>query len=190
MNDTAFARRLDRLRPLDEADLAQVLVWRNSPAVRCAMFTTRQISEAEHAAWFKRLQHDSSRRTWMFEADETPMGIFNLTSIDTTSGDAQWGFYVRPGAPKGMGTRLGRLALAEAFGPLSLRKLVGEVLAPNAASLALHRKLGFEYNGVRDTPHHNGDTSYEVHLFALTRASWLRSLAAGDHAAVTTGQTL
>lgn len=178
MNDNTFSACRDRLRPIGEADLPRVLEWRNAPEVRAVMYTSREISMTEHKAWFERLAHDSSRRTWIFEADGEPMGVVNLTRIDLASGEAHWGFYVRPGAPKGSGIRLGRLALAEAFGPLALKKLIGEVLASNDASLRFHRKLGFEYERVLKEHHHDEAGAHDVHVFGLTRAAWQRGRAA------------
>ncbi|MEX3935926.1 UDP-4-amino-4,6-dideoxy-N-acetyl-beta-L-altrosamine N-acetyltransferase [Paraburkholderia phymatum] len=172
----------DRLRPLCEADLEQVLMWRNAPEVRAVMYTSREITPAEHAAWFARLQRDPTKRTLIFDADGEPMGVVNFTRIDAASGEAHWGFYVRPGAPKGSGTRLGRLALAEAFGPLSLNRLIGEVLASNEASLRFHRKLGSEREHILRAHHRDGDTVQDVHEFSLTRASWLRARAADERA--------
>ncbi|MGN6648892.1 UDP-4-amino-4,6-dideoxy-N-acetyl-beta-L-altrosamine N-acetyltransferase [Trinickia sp.] len=178
MSDNAFGAWRDRLRPISEADLARVLEWRNSPEVRVVMYTSREISMTEHKAWFERMAHDNSRRTWIFEADGEPMGVVNLTHIDMTTGEAHWGFYVRPGAPKGSGFRLGRLALAEVFGQLALNRLSGEVLASNEASLRFHRKLGFEHVRVLKEHHRDESGAHDVHVFGLTRAAWERSRAA------------
>lgn len=178
MSESTFDACRDRLRPIGEADLAQILEWRNSPDVRVFMYTGHEISLSEHKAWFERIAHDRSRRSWIFEADGEPMGVVNLTRIDMTSREAHWGFYVRPGAPKGSGLRLGRLALAEAFGHLALNRLIGEVLASNDASLHFHRKLGFEHECILEAYHHDGDAAHDVHVFSLTRAAWLRDCAA------------
>ena len=179
----------DRLLPLCEADLAMVLAWRNVPEVRAVMYTSREIAWDEHVAWFERLQHDPSKRTWIFEADGEPAGIVNLTRIDTASGDAHWGFYMRPGAAKGSGTRLARLALAQAFGPLALNRLIGEVLASNDASRRFHLKLGFEHQRTLNAHHRDGDTVHDVHVFCLTRAAWPQHRSAGERALAFPGET-
>jgi UDP-4-amino-4,6-dideoxy-N-acetyl-beta-L-altrosamine N-acetyltransferase len=179
----------DRLRPLCEEDLEPVLAWRNAPEVRAVMYTSREILPAEHAAWFERLQRDPTKRTYVFEADGVPMGIVNFTRMDAVGGDAHWGFYVRPGAPKGYGTRLGRLALAQAFGPLSLNKLIGEVLASNDASHRFHLKLGFEREHNLHAHHRDGDVVHDVHIFSLTRASWLRGATVGECARPAAGES-
>jgi UDP-4-amino-4,6-dideoxy-N-acetyl-beta-L-altrosamine N-acetyltransferase len=170
----------DRLRPLADADLAEVLEWRNAPSVRAMMYTRHAISPTEHLAWFARLQQDPTRRAWVFEANGVPTGIVNFTRIDQAAAHAHWGFYVRPDAPRGSGTRLGRLALAQAFGPLALRKLYGEVLAWNPASLAFHLKLGFTQENVLRAHHRDGEQLHDVHVFGLSRETWSR-----EHSAAT-----
>lgn len=189
MNATAHIAPPDRLRPLDKTDLTQVLEWRNSPEVRAFMYTSREISRDEHASWFELLQRDRSRHTWIFEAAGVPTGVVNLTRIDEAVREAHWGFYVRPGAPKGSGTRLGQLALAEAFGPLSLNRVIGEVLASNDASLRFHRKLGFEHQRILHAHHTDGETAHDVHVFSLRREVWLRGRAADERLQASTGET-
>lgn len=188
MNATTHAAPPDRLRPIDKTDLAQVLEWRNSPEVRAFMYTSREISRDEHAVWFKLMQRDPTRHTWIFEAAGVPTGVVNLTGIDATVREAHWGFYVRPGAPKGSGTRLGQLALAEAFGPLSLNRLIGEVLASNDASLRFHRKLGFEHERIIYGHHTDGEIVHDVHVFSLRRQAWLRGCAASERTQASTGE--
>ncbi|PTB18082.1 UDP-4-amino-4,6-dideoxy-N-acetyl-beta-L-altrosamine N-acetyltransferase [Trinickia symbiotica] len=179
----------DSLRLLREADLEQVLAWRNTPEVRAVMYTSREIDWAEHAAWFERLQRDRSRCTCVFMADGEPMGVVNFTHIDTMIGEAHWGFYVRPGAPKGIGIRLGRVALAHAFELLKLNRLIGEVLASNEASLRFHRKLGFELEQILGAHHRDGNTAQDVHVFSLARAAWRRDRATDKRAPAFLGET-
>ena len=42
------------LRPIKDSELELMLSWRNAPAVRENMYTTHEISLAEHAAWWER----------------------------------------------------------------------------------------------------------------------------------------
>lgn len=43
------------LRPATDADMLTVLRWRNHPEVRQVMFTTHEIAEAEHRAWWQEI---------------------------------------------------------------------------------------------------------------------------------------
>lgn len=159
-----------RLRPLCGDDLDWVLQWRNAPSVRRFMLTRHEIQPEEHRRWFERLQGDATA-CWMVaeEADGRPVAVTGFSRM--TLGTADWGFYARPGAPPGTGTRLGQASLAWAFGPLGLRQLRGEVLADNVASLRLFRRLGFVERGVlREVQ--IGGTAVGVHGFEIDAAAW------------------
>jgi RimJ/RimL family protein N-acetyltransferase len=85
---------------------------------------------------------------------------------------ADWGFYRAPEAPNGSGLRMGRAALDWAFETLSLHKLCGQVIADNPRSLAFHRKLGFQLEGVLREQYHDGTHYFDVHCFGLLRHEW------------------
>lgn len=166
----------DTLHPLTEADLPQVRAWRNHPDVRRHLFSTHTIAEGEHRAWFARQQVDATRRLWLFQRDGAPMGFVQLSGV-APGGIAEWGFYAAPDAPRGTGSALGRAALARAFGDEALHKVCGQVLVDNAASLALHGRLGFTEEGVLRQQHRSGATYHDIHCFGLLRADWLRTEA-------------
>lgn len=166
----------DTLHPLTEADLPLVRAWRNHPDVRRHMFSTHEISENEHRAWFARQQADATRRLWLFRRVGQPLGFVHFSGVEP-GGIAEWGFYAAPGAPRGTGSALGRAALARAFGDEALHKVCGHVLAANTASLAFHRRLGFSEEGVLRQQQRSGDTYHDVHCFGLLRADWPHPLA-------------
>jgi UDP-4-amino-4,6-dideoxy-N-acetyl-beta-L-altrosamine N-acetyltransferase len=151
------------IRPLEPEDLATILAWRNDPATRAAMFTRHAITPQEHGAWFACAPRD--RHLLLYEEGGVPRGFAHLTGARV----AEWGFYAAPGAPKGTGTRLGRAALAHAFGPLGLHKVTGEVIEGNAPSLTLHRKMGFTHEGTRRAQHWDGAAWRDVALFGLIK---------------------
>lgn len=70
-----------------------------------------------------------------------------FTELDPAQGTAFWGFYAKPGATPGTGTRVLYQALELAFSELRLNKLSAEVLATNAVSVNLHKKVGFTQEG-------------------------------------------
>ncbi|MFE7772591.1 GNAT family N-acetyltransferase [Streptomyces sp. NPDC057445] len=58
----------------------------------------------------------------------------------------------------GLGAELAAAVVAHGFGTLGLSEVHATVAAPNTASLALLRKLGFEH--VRDIEEHDGSTTH------------------------------
>lgn len=167
-----MAEQQTRLRPLDEADLDTVRMWRNHPEVRSYMYTGHVIGEAEHRAWFERIRRDDSRHTLIFELEEQPVGFVQFTVVDTRAGRAEWGFYLAPTAPRGSGFRLGESALSYAFEKLTLHKICGEALAFNERSIRLHERLGFTREAILRDHHFDGEKYHDVIGFGLLAAEW------------------
>ena len=57
------------LRPATDADLEQMLTWRNQQANREASNNQHVISLDEHRAWWARASQDPTRRDLVFEHD-------------------------------------------------------------------------------------------------------------------------
>ena len=136
------------LREILDAELELMLSWRNHPAVRNNMYSQQEISREEHLAWWMRTKPDPSRKYFMYESKGQPLGIVGLVDIDQHHRHSSWAFYASPDAPRGTGSRMEYLALEFAFGVLELNKLYCEVLSFNAAVINLHKKFGFEQEGV------------------------------------------
>ncbi len=153
-----------RVREVRAEDLPMLLSWRNDPAISEHMHTRHRITEAEHRAWFERCRADPRRTLLLVERDGQAFGFVQFTRGDAAD-EAEWGFYIAPGSPRGSGTLLGRVALRHAFERLRLGRVRGEALQGNAASIALHRRLGF-------APLQDATPAGEVVRFELSAARW------------------
>lgn len=137
-----------KLRPMTEADLGQVLEWRNSEHIRRAMYTDHVIAWDEHREWFKRVSTTKTSQHYVFEFAGRPLGVVNVTQLDRTNNKCVWGFYIGVAdAPRGSGSAMGWLALEHIVEKLGFHKVVGEALADNEESIKYHRRLGFEEEG-------------------------------------------
>lgn len=165
-----------RLRPITACTPQQaeaVRRLRNLPEIRGAMYGDQVISEAEHAAWLAGLRQDDRRRVLVALSElGDPVGVASLTAIDRVHSRAEWGFYMGPDAPRGLGGVVLATLLDHAFGDLGLEKVNAEVIEGNAASLAVHRKLGFRDEGVRRSHIRRGHQRLDVHLLGLTANEW------------------
>jgi UDP-4-amino-4,6-dideoxy-N-acetyl-beta-L-altrosamine N-acetyltransferase len=168
----------DCLRPMTGSDLALVRAWRNSPSVRQVMFSRHEIGADEHARWFEQASRDATRRLLILERDSVPLGHVNFSGV-APGGVADWGFYAAPGAPRGTGRTLGRLALRLAFVGEGLHKVCGRVLADNEDSLRMHRALGFHEEGVLREQHRRDEAYLDIHCFGLLAREW-RAIASED----------
>ena len=161
------------LHPLTVAELEMIRAWRNAPAVRQAMYSHHEITPEEHQVWFERLQHLPSARWYLYrDAAGQPQGVIYFTNLDPTQGTAFEGFYARPDASPGTGTRILSEGLDLAFGGLALYKLNGEVLASNGTSLNLHKKVGFTQEGVFRDQHFDGQHRVDVIRLGILAAEW------------------
>lgn len=165
------------LRKLTEKDLELILGWRNAPEVRKYMYSTQEISEAEHRAWFSVMDSDPQAR-WYLHQDENdkPDGVVYFTQYRPDNSSSFWGFYVAPNAPAGTGTKLGLDALNEAFNVLGLHKLNAEVLKTNQRSLRFHEKMGFKCEGRFRDYHFNGNDFVDVIRFGILESEWVEKV--------------
>lgn len=160
-----------RVRPMTQSDLECVLSWRNHPEVRHYMYTQNEITRDEHQLWFARTQRDPNKHLLIFELGGKPFGFVNFSELPC-GGIADWGFYAAPGAPKGIGRRLGKVALDHAFIHLKLHKVSGQALGHNARSIRFHLSLGFQQEGTLRDQHFDGDRFHNVICFGLLSDQW------------------
>lgn len=148
-----------------------LLTWRNHPDVRRYMFTRHEIGLVEHHKWFAKASKDASRRLLIVEESKQAIGYVQFSRV-VDGGISDWGFYVRPNAPKGTGLKLGVVSLNYAFEQLKLYKVCGQVIAPNNVSINFHLRLGFFQEGVlRDQQQVDG-SYHSLHCFGLLANEW------------------
>lgn len=160
-----------KVRKMETTDLEKVLEWRNHLEVRKYMYTQHTITLEEHKKWFQAASNDEKRHLLMFEKNEEPLGFINITEVEN-GGIADWGFYLSPQAPKGIGQALGKTALNYAFQKASLHKICGQALAFNQRSIAFHLKLNFEQEGILRHQHFDGENYHDVVCFGLLASEW------------------
>jgi UDP-4-amino-4,6-dideoxy-N-acetyl-beta-L-altrosamine N-acetyltransferase len=138
------------------------------------MYTDCEITIDEHRAWFDNRRKEPVATFLIFEFRDKPIGIVNVTRIDTRNGKCYWGFYIgEPDAPPGSGTVLGYFGLNYIFDVLKIRKLCAEAFAFNEASVRFHKRLGFVEEG-RLSRHIQKTGRYEdVIPFALFAEDWV-----------------
>lgn len=160
-----------RLRPMAESDLEQVLQWRNHPEVRRYMYTTHEIRPEEHRRWFSGASDNPSVYLLIYEHFGVDSGFVNITR-SRCHDVADWGFYLSPLAAKGTGRSLGKEALSYGFDYLGLHKLCGQAIAFNERSIAFHRALGFKEEGRLRDQHFDGAAYHDVVCFGLLDHEW------------------
>jgi UDP-4-amino-4,6-dideoxy-N-acetyl-beta-L-altrosamine N-acetyltransferase len=159
------------LAQMTHADLENVLAWRNDEAVRRMMLKPEVISWEDHCKWFELASKAPNRKLLVAARDGAAFGFAQL-AWDEKSKVADWGFHVSPAAPAGSGTLMCAAVLDFAFSNAVLHKVCGQVLAFNEKSCALHRRLGFEQEGVLQSHHHAGGQWHDVVCFGIFPDGW------------------
>lgn len=160
-----------RMRSMIQADLEQVLAWRNHPDVRRYMFSQHEITLAEHRLWFERTMQNPKKHLLIFEANHQPQGVVSFSEVGD-GGVADWGFYLAPDAPKGSGRQLGSAALSHAFTQFNFHKVCGQVLEYNQRSIRFHQSLGFRLEGSLRDQYFDGERYHQVNCFGLLCNEW------------------
>ena len=160
------------LRVINEADLDLILSWRNAATVRKNMYTTHEISKAEHLAWWERVKTSDRQTYFMYEFFDNPLGVVGFTDHRREHRCSSWAFYASPNAPKGTGGRMEMLALDYAFGELALHKLSCEVLAFNTSVIKMHEKFGFRIEGVLRDQHFRGASFVDIYCLGILHSEW------------------
>ncbi len=150
-----------------------LLEWRNHPSVRNFMFTQHQISLEEHISWFERASNDPSRFLLIIEEQDNPIGYVQFCKLGS-EGVANWGFYVRPNAPKGSGKKICTMALNFAFSTLNIQKICGQAIESNVASVRIHKSLGFTEEHVSQNQCQTEGVYRTLHRFSLCANRWLK----------------
>ena len=165
-------KQLGKLDPVKENDLDLMRSWRNHPNIASKMYTRHKITAKEHRAWWAHVSEREDQRYFMYWQAGKPLGVVSFSQIDQLNGNCSWAFYACPDAPKGTGSRMELLALEHVFSILRLHKLSCEVLAFNKPVLSLHKKFGFNVEGIfRD--HHKVDGDYvDVVRLGLLGHEW------------------
>lgn len=163
-----------KIRPMVNADLEQVLAWRNHPDVREYMLTRHEISAQEHQQWFQRASADATRRLLLVEDEMATLGFVSFSDV-CPGGVSEWGFYAAPDAPRGSGKKLGVVALDLAFGDLALHKVCGQAMAFNASSIRFHESLGFAREGVLRDQQRIGLAYHDMVCFGLLSSEWMNA---------------
>lgn len=166
---------MSRLRKISEEDLPLLLSWRNDPTIRSYMFNPDLIKLEEHIQWYTRISGDERYTLLIYEDGGSPIGHMNFTQKPGCA-IAEWGFYVSPTAPKGTGSKMATYSLEFAFKELKLLKVSAQVLAHNDRSLHLHRKLGFQQEGVLRAHHFDGNGYHDIHCFGLLANEWQQKI--------------
>lgn len=164
------------LRSMIDSDLEQVLEWRNSERVRENMYTDSLISFEEHQDWFQKVLYDQTAIYKIFEFQNRAVGVANAVQIDLKNSKCFWAFYLgETNIPNGSGAIMEFLFLEELFEKIKIRKISCEIFEFNASTIKLHKKFGFQQEGLFKQEFLKKERYENVVRLALFQEEWLNT---------------
>lgn len=162
------------LRAVNEQDKGQIRQWRNRRQVASFMYTDHEISEEEHAAWFARIQNDPTCRYWVIVCDSRDVGVANISHLDRQNERCDWAFYIAEEGVRGrgVGSFVEYAVLSHVFDHLQLHKLCCQVLAFNQSVIEMHRKYGFQVEGILRSHILKEGQFVDVYYLGILRQEW------------------
>jgi len=163
-----------KLRPVQEDDLEMLLEWRNQDCVRKYMYTSHIISPEEHKNWYDRNKGLDSTKLFIFEFEKAPFAFLNISEINKKNKTCSWAFYIGQNiqSVKALGYFMEIVALDKMVNELGIRKISCEVLEFNKAVIKMHKKFGFEEEGIFKKHISVEDGYVDVHRLAMFSENW------------------
>lgn len=165
-----------RLRRITRADLEMVRRWRMLPEITRYMYTSPEITAAEQAAWFERIDASSTDLVWIIELVDggVPVGLLSLSDIDLVHRRACWAYYIAESEARGKGlARTLELNIYRyVFETLGLNRLWCEVLSFNDKVVAMHEKFGSKVEGILRQHIFKDGQSHDVVRMAVLAEDW------------------
>lgn len=163
------------IRPIQPTDAELILEWRNTDAVRLNMYNHERISLDSHTTWFKSMLSNDSCKYFIYERDNSPLGVLSFSDIDPKNRKAFWAFYSGATNVRGIGSEMEQLALDYAFNSLNLNKLCCEVLDFNTSVINFHRKFGFKIEGIKKQDYFRDEKFYDIYQLAILKTDYIKT---------------
>ena len=166
---------LKNILKVDESLQNLVREWRNSDEIRRYMCNENIISEKQHSEWIKSLKNSDRKEVYIVFYDESPIGVVSIDDIDFNNKKCEWGFYIYETSlrGRGIGQRFLVSVIDYVFNELGMEKLNGNVLEVNPNVIEMHKKLGFQMEGIRRKNILKNGKRIDVYNLGMLKEEWL-----------------
>ena len=138
-----------RLRPITDADTADVVRWRNDPEVRRYFIFREPFTADMHRAWLRDKVAAGKVVQYVITERESgrSVGSVYFRDIDPLHESAEYGIFIgeADARQKGLGTETARLFTAFGLDVLRLHRISLKVLGGNETARRSYEKAGFRF---------------------------------------------
>ena len=140
------------LRPITDADTADIVRWRNDPTVWRYFLFREPFTPEMHRAWLKTKVETGKVIQYIIIEKESgkSVGSVYFRDIDEKNESAEYGIFIGESwaRRRGLGTETARLFTAFGMDVLRLHRLSLKVLGSNSVARRSYEKAGFQTEGV------------------------------------------
>lgn len=144
---------------LDNAELEEILSWRNHQSIRRWMFNHEPIAWTDHVRFVGDLAHDDHNFYWRVALSDTGLGVMYLKNMEENRESAELGIYINPFfSGGGAGKKIMEAIVRLGFEYFKLRFLKLNVFEDNLRAIRFYSEAGFEALA-GETVRRNADTN-------------------------------
>lgn len=162
------------LRPIEEADLEDIMRWRMAEDITRYMNTNPKLTLEGQLKWLKSIRENSDVRYWIILVNGCRAGVINITGLDKEDGNLGWAYYVGEQKLRSM-----KLALALEMSmydyclcDLKRNAVYSDVFSLNKGVIALHKMCGCEIVEEKKAHVLKEGVYYDVTYMRMTASMW------------------
>ena len=161
------------LRNVNINDSDRLIKWRSSECIRKKMINAHIVQKEEHENWLRSVLNNSNAQWFIVNYKETAVGAMYITDISKKDKTSTWGMYVdRRYMGSVVGVLMEVIAIDKMVFDLGIRKIWGETLETNKKLLSMHKKFGFNIEGVYKKQIYRDGVYIDVYRIALFSTKW------------------
>lgn len=162
------------LRSVEEADLATLVAWRNTPEIWAQFYNKFPLSLSGQKAWFDNLNASERRKLFLvcLQGQDSPVGTIGLDNIDFANQCVEIGSVLvaeKAALGKGVAQEAMRLMCDFCFNHLNMNRIYLSVFANNSRAVKLYEKCGFSREGVMREAHFSNGSFVDSLMMSLLR---------------------
>ena len=166
------------LKLMDESDIEQVRLWRNSKEVSNFMLSQSVISKDYQHKWFESIKNNPAYVYFIILSKEgEKLGVVSLNKIDKVQKTTEPGLYI--GSTKHRNSLFGIEAyyrlLNFGFVELKLDKVFGTVLSSNKVAIKMNKSFGYTTDCILKDHIKIDDISHDAYKIWLSKEDFYAS---------------
>ena len=165
-----------KIRPMTEADTANIVRWRNTPSVYEHFIYRTPLTEEAHLNWLHNRVETGDVAQFIIVDTESgqDVGSVYLRDIDREHKKCEYGIFIGEDScrGKGIGSAAAKLALDYAFEKLGMNRVLLRVFADNKQAIRSYEKAGFRYEGTFKDDVIIDGVPYDMVFMAILKSEW------------------